>query len=71
MTLEMQSVFSSNVDEIGYDPETSDLVVVWRSGKRSIYSGVPQDVANDVMNAASVGQALNMSVKPLYAHRYG
>ena len=66
-----QSVLSSNVSEIGYEPETKELYVTWTRGKRSIYSGVPEELARDVANAPSVGSILNAEVKPYYGHRYG
>lgn len=70
MPLEMKSVFSSDVSEIGYDDAKSELVVAWLKGRVSAYSGVPPEVANEVMNAASVGSALYTTIKPTYAHRY-
>lgn len=71
MTADMRSVFSSNISEIGYDADTTELVVRWNSGKTSVYGpGVPAEVAERVMNAASVGQAVNQTIKPGYPHRY-
>ena len=71
MSPNMKSVYSSNVDSIGYDSETSELYVVWRSSqKTSIYSGVPLDVAVETMNAFSVGQAIRLNIKGVYEHRY-
>lgn len=70
MVATMKSVFSSNVDEIGYDEEKSELVVVWKGGKTSIYSGVPQIVAEQTMNDWSVGKAISSNIKPNYSHRY-
>jgi len=71
MAAEMRSVFSSNVSEIGYDADTAELFVTWRSGKTSAYSGVPDDVARQVVNAASVGSAVNDMIKAAgYPHRY-
>jgi hypothetical protein len=70
MVAVMKEVFSSNVDQIGYDEDTSELTVVWKGGKTSIYSGVPQSVAEQTMNDWSVGKAINANIKPAYAHRY-
>ena len=64
------SVFSSNVSEIGYDDETGEMLVVWNSGRTSAYAGVPEDVALQASKAPSVGQFLNTEIKPFYAHRY-
>lgn len=66
-----KNVFSSNVSEVGYDTETHDLIITWVRGKRSIYSGVPEELAEQLANAASVGSMLNAEIKPFYSHRYG
>lgn len=66
-----RQVYSSNVAEVGYDPETKELLITWTKGKRSIYSGVPEELAEQLVNAPSVGSMLNTEVKPFYAHRYG
>jgi hypothetical protein len=67
----MRSVISDNVSDIGYDDETGELHVVWKkSGKTSVYSGVPAGVASQTMNAFSVGQAISQDIKPNYPHRY-
>lgn len=65
-----RSVFSSMVQEVGYDEQTKDLIVTWRNGKKSAYAGVPEEVAIDLSNAPSVGQMINMEIKNRYPHRY-
>lgn len=65
-----QSVYSSNVSEVAYDADREELLITWKSGKTSAYSGVPEDVAQSCANAPSVGQFLNSEIKPMYAHRY-
>lgn len=67
----MRSVFSSHVNKIGHDPETNELHVLWDNGKPSVYEGVPADLAKQVMNAGSVGKALNEFIKPDFKHRPG
>ena len=67
----MRSVYSSHVNQIGYDAETGELHVMWDTGKTSVYSGVPPEVADEVSNSWSVGKALTASIKGKYAHRYG
>ena len=66
-----RDVFSSNVSTVGYDPETKDLTITWTKGKRSIYSNVPEELAEQLANAPSVGSMLNSEIKPYYSHRYG
>ena len=66
-----RSVYSSNVQEVGYDPDTKELLITWTKGKQSIYSGVPEELAEQLVNAPSVGSMLNEEVKPYFSHRYG
>ena len=65
-----KNVFSSMANAIGYEAETGDMIVTWKNGRRSAYSGVPEDVALQGTTVASVGQWLNNEIKPIYAHRY-
>jgi len=65
-----KDVYSSNVQSVGYNDETKELLVTWTRGKRSIYSGVPEELALQLVNAPSVGSMLNTEIKPYYAHRY-
>jgi hypothetical protein len=68
----MKSVFSSSVSEVGYDPDTGELLVRWNNGRTSAYAGVSEDEANSLAEGkiASVGQYLNSEIKPNYSHRY-
>lgn len=65
-----RNVFSTMVNEVGWDSETSDLLITWNNGRKSAYAGVPEDVANDLANAPSVGGMMNSQIKPYYSHRY-
>ena len=69
MTWERQ-VFSTMVNAIGYEAESGEMIVTWKNGRQSSYSGVPEDVAMQAATAASVGQFLNSEIKPIYPHRY-
>ena len=69
----MREVYSSVVEAIDY--RNGNLIVHWRKSTKaghniSVYTGVPEDVANDVMNAASVGSALRDAVIGVYDHHY-
>lgn len=71
MALVMRHPFSNSVAEIGHDPDTGELVVVWKkSGKTSVYAGVSAEKAKSVMNAPSVGEAVHAQIKPHHEHRY-
>ena len=65
-----QHVFSSHVASVGYDEATNDLLVEWKNGKTSAYAGVPEDLAQQVANAPSVGQMIHGLIKNNYPHRY-
>lgn len=63
-------VFSSNVNEVGYDDKQQALIIVWKSGKTSAYAGVDEATALQCSRAPTVGGFLNTEIKPVYAHRY-
>jgi hypothetical protein len=65
-----RSVYSTNVSEVAYDSEAQEMTVTWKSGKVSVYSGVPELLADRVSKAPSVSQAINTSIKDVYGHRY-
>lgn len=58
-----KSVVSSNVAEVGYDPETKTLEVAFIEGSVYQYLGVPESVYNGLMVAPSVGRYFNVKVK--------
>lgn len=57
------SVVSSNVAEIGYDPETETLEVAFIRGGVYQYLGVPTSIYNELLVAPSVGRYLDVNVK--------
>lgn len=64
-----KNVFSTMVSAVGYDEEKSELMITWaKSGKTSVYAGVPEGVALDLSNAPSVGQMVITEIKPYYQH---
>lgn len=73
--MQMKRVFSSHIDAVGYDPESGELHVQFQgrksgAGKIAVYSDVPPDVGNMVVNSPSVGSALHDFVRGKYAHGY-
>jgi len=67
---DMTPVHSSHVDSVGYDATAQEMHVRWDSGKTSIYSGVPAELADEVLKSWSVGSALTEKVKSAFSHRY-
>lgn len=63
------SVFSTNAQSIGYDPEAKEMVVTFNNGRRYAYLNVPEEVALECSKAASVGQYLNREIKPNFGFR--
>lgn len=61
--------FSSNVSNVAYEDESQTLTVDFKRGGRYEYDGVPEDVALQLCNAASVTDFLNNEIKPNYAYR--
>ena len=71
--MEMREVYSNRVAKIGY--EDGKLTVQWakpgKNGAISVWTGVPEQLANEVMNAPSIGSALKLSIEGVYSHSYG
>lgn len=66
-----KDVISSNVSNVAYEEEGSRLIITWSKGsRRSVYEGVPEDVATQLASAPSVGAMLNSDIKPYYSHSY-
>ena len=58
-----QTVKSSQIDRIGYDHETSQLGVVFKSGGEYIYNDVPVDVYRQLIDSDSLGSAFHLLIK--------
>lgn len=64
---EMQYVQSSNVECVGYDGETAELHVRFRSSPTIyVYQGVAADVFDRLMIAPSTGIFINQEVKDVF-----
>jgi hypothetical protein len=62
-------VSSSNIDSIGYDPETQVLAVKFKNGGLYHYHGVPPEEHSHLVNApieGSHGKHLNQRIKTKY-----
>lgn len=67
--MELRPVYSSHVAGIGYDGEMEMLTVEYRDGAQYVYEGVPAEVADGVLRAPSIGEAMHASVRGRYRHR--
>lgn len=59
------------MSEISYQEDPPEMLVTFIKGGRYIYSGVPEDLATQCANAASVGSFLNSEIKPYFQFRRG
>lgn len=62
-------VFSSMIQEIGYDDAMQGMTVMWAKGQRGVYLGVPEAIALECSNAPSVGSYVNSEIKNNYEYR--
>lgn len=61
-----ESVASSAISSVGYDPESETLEVEFTSGAVYEYYGVPRKVFRSLMSAPSKGQFLARKIKDRY-----
>lgn len=66
--VEMISVSSSNVAEVGYDIQTQDVHIRFLNGSLYIYKGVPQHEFEGLKCAPSVGSYLHWNFKNVYPY---
>jgi hypothetical protein len=66
---EMTFVDSSNIEAIGYDPDSLELHVRFaKSGLTYVYYGVEEWRYQELMQADSKGVYLNANIKPNYQY---
>lgn len=56
MTMERQTVSSSNLAAVGYDPMTQTLEVEFHGGRIYQYYGVPERMFEEIKQAPSAGR---------------
>jgi len=61
-------VSSSNISEVGYDPDTQTLEVLFTNGNIYQYFDIPQTVYESLMSSGSVGQFLSKEIKGNYRY---
>jgi hypothetical protein len=65
----MEPVDSSNVVAIGYEPSNQELYVEYLNGRTYVYSEVPAETHQELMDADSKGAYINREVRPNYECR--
>ena len=66
--MERQTVSSSNLAAIGYDPVTQTLEVEFHGGRIYQYYGVPDRMLEEMMQAPSAGQFFNTYIRDGYPY---
>lgn len=63
------AVKNSNIQSVGYDPESCTLEVEYKSGSIYQYQDVPQRAYDGLLRAESKGRYLNASIKAKYPYK--
>lgn len=71
MVPQLHPVQSSNIDAVGYDPETQTLSVRFHSGDTFHYAGVPPGEYQDLISAGSIGGQFHRRIKGRYGFSRG
>ncbi|MGT2501204.1 KTSC domain-containing protein [Bradyrhizobium guangxiense] len=66
--MERYNVASSNVQSIGYEPQSGTLEVEFVVGTVYQYYGVPQNIYDQLMQEPSKGRFLNTYIKNQYPY---
>lgn len=66
--MERVAVKSKDIAIVGYDKQKSLLEIVFRQGGVYHYSGVPAEIHENLMKAASVGTYFNQNIKEAYKY---
>jgi len=61
--MEVIDVKSKIILKIGYDEEKQELVVVFKTGKRYLYSNVSKSEFKAIIEAESIGSAFTTIIK--------
>ena len=63
MAMNFQSVVSSNIALVGYDPDLQLLEVAFKGGARYQYSDVPPNIHEGMLKTGSVGKFFTYVIK--------
>lgn len=66
--MEMQFVDSTNIERIGYDPDSGTLRIQFKSNRTYDYSNVPEHIFNELKNANSIGGYHAKNIKNSYPY---
>lgn len=64
--MELKSVTSTNIAQIGYDLNTKVLRVIFKSGTVYDFTNVGEDIYSNLLNASSVGKYFHQFIRDKY-----
>jgi hypothetical protein len=64
--MKLETVDSSMIYQVGYDPESRTLQVLFNSGETYQYFDVPQEEYDGLMATESKGQYMNANIIDMY-----
>ena len=64
--MQRQTIDSTTIQSVGYDPETETLEIEFQNGRLYRYTGVPEAVYTGLMNAESPGKYFNGEIRDVY-----
>lgn len=64
-----QTVTSSNLHSVGYDPQMSVLEIEFRGGRIYQYSNVSTRVYEGLMNSSSHGRYFHQHIRDIYQYK--
>jgi death-on-curing protein len=68
LTMQMKVIRSSAIARIGYDFDKKVLRLEYTNGRRYDYFDVPPEVYEELLEAESAGEFVNVVIKPNYAY---
>ena len=66
--LPLRDVDSSMIRQLGYRPETKEMVVRFNTGRKYAYQDVPRRAFEDLLEAESIGKHFNDKMRDRYTH---
>lgn len=63
------AIESSNLEEVGYDPGSRMMEILFRSGRLYHYYGVPSHVYEGLLAAPSAGSYFHAEIRGQYGDR--
>jgi hypothetical protein len=67
--MEMKPVQSSNIEAVGYDPDTQTLAVQFNGGGVYHYAGVSAEAHKALVEAPSVGGHFHQHIRGVHQHK--